>query len=74
MTFSQMHASTGEVPKNPKETLMILKPLNAMRFNVLHILSGRQSFFLASVFSISPVLPLTLWGIKNHLWKDQQIH
>ena len=40
---SQVHAVTGEVPRILKETLMLLKPLNGIRFNVLDILSGRQS-------------------------------
>ena len=37
---SQVHVVTGEVPKILNETLMLL---NEMRFNVLDILSGRQS-------------------------------
>ena len=38
---SQVHVVTEEVPRILKETLMLLKSLNGMRFNVLDILSGR---------------------------------
>ena len=40
---SQVHVVTEEVSRILKETLMLLKPLNGMRFNVLGILSGIQS-------------------------------
>ena len=40
---SQVHAVTREVPRILKQTLILLKPLNGMHFNVLKILSGRQS-------------------------------
>ena len=38
-----MHTVTREVPRILKETLILLKPLNGMRFNLLDILSGKQS-------------------------------
>ena len=40
---SQVHVVTREVPKILNETLMLLKQLNGMHFNVLDILSGKQS-------------------------------
>ena len=48
---SQVHVVTGEVPRILKETLMLLKPLNGMRFNVLDILSGRQSLLSSQYVS-----------------------
>ena len=60
---SQVHVVTVEVPRILKETLMLLKPLNGMRFNVLDILSGRQS---SSMFLTSLVLPPMLWNMENH--------
>ena len=50
---SQVHVVTGEVPRILRETFMLLKPLNGMRFNVLDILSERQSllFFQPICFS-----------------------
>ena len=33
---------TGDLPRMFRDTLMLLKPLNGMRFNVLGILSGGQ--------------------------------
>ena len=36
---SQVHAVTGKVPRVHRESLMLLKPLNGMRFNVLDMLS-----------------------------------
>ena len=44
-----MHVVTGEVPRIFRETFMLLKPLNGMRFNVPDILSGRQ-FLLSSQY------------------------
>ena len=38
-----MHVVTGEQPRILKQTLILLKPLNGMRFNALDILAGRQS-------------------------------
>ena len=48
---SQVHVVTGEVPRILKETLMLLKPLNGMRFNVLDTLSGRQSLLTSQYVS-----------------------
>ena len=42
---SQVHVVTGEVPRILGETLVLLKPLNGMRFNELDILSGRVFTF-----------------------------
>ena len=39
---SQVHVVTEEVPRILKNSLMLLKPLIGIRFNVLDILSGRQ--------------------------------
>ena len=44
---SQVHVVTGEVPRVLKETLMLLKPLNGLRFNALDILSARQSLIFS---------------------------
>ena len=38
----QVHVVTEEVPRILKNSLMLLKPLIGIRFNVLDILSGRQ--------------------------------
>ena len=46
-----MHVVTGEVPGILKETSMLLKPLNGLRFNVLDILSGRQSLLSSQYVS-----------------------
>ena len=46
-----MHVVTGEVPRIRKETLMLLKPLNGMRFNLLDTLSGRQSLLSSQYVS-----------------------
>ena len=46
-----MHVVTGEMPRILKETLMLLKPLSGMRFNVLDILSGRQSLLSSQCVS-----------------------
>ena len=40
-----MHVVTREVPRIVRETSMLLKPLNGMHFNVLAILSGKESLF-----------------------------
>ena len=48
---SQVHVVTGEVPRILKETLMLLKPLNGLRFNVLDILSARQSLISSQYVS-----------------------
>ena len=64
---SQVHVVTGEVPRILKETLMLLKPLNRMRFNVLDILSGRQSLPSGQYFPTSPALLPMLWDMENHL-------
>ena len=42
---SKVHLVAGGVPRIPKETFMLLKSLNRMRFYILDILSGRQSLF-----------------------------
>ena len=39
---SQVHVVTEEVPRILKNSLMLLKPLIGIRFNVLDILSERQ--------------------------------
>ena len=70
---SQAHVVTGEVPRILKETLMLLKPLNGMCFNVLDISSGRQPLLSSQYVSTSPLLPPMLWDLDNHLGKDQQI-
>ena len=48
---SQVHVVTEEVPRILKETLMLLKPLDGMRFDVLDILSGRKSLLSSQYVS-----------------------
>ena len=46
---SQVDVATGEVPRFLKETLMLLNPLDGMRFNVLDVLSGGTIFIFLPI-------------------------
>ena len=49
--FSRLIAKDEQVPRIPRETFMLLKLLNGVRFNVLDILSGRQSLLSSQYVS-----------------------
>ena len=46
-----MHVVAEAVTRILIQTLMLLKPLNKMRFDMLDILSGRQSLFYSQYIS-----------------------
>ena len=46
-----MHVVIGEVPRILKQTLILLKLLNGTCFNVVEILSGRQSLLSSQYVS-----------------------
>ena len=62
-----MHVVTEEVARILKETLMLLKPLNGMRFNVLGILSGRQSLLSNQYGSHKSISASNALGNGKHL-------
>ena len=62
-----MHVVTGKVPIILKEALMLLKPLNGMRFYKPDILPGGHSLLSSQYISQSPVLPTMFWDMKNYL-------
>ena len=64
---SQVRVVTGEVSRILKETLMLLKPLNGMRFKDLIYYLEDSLHFLANMFPTSPVLLPMLWDMENHL-------
>ena len=45
------HVVTGDLPRKFRDTLMLLKPLNGMRFNLLGILSGGQYLLFSKHFT-----------------------
>ena len=48
---SQVHVVISEVPRILNQTLILLNPLNEMGFNVLEILSRRQSLLSSQYVS-----------------------
>ena len=48
---SKVCVVTGKVPRILKETSILVKPLNGMRFNVLNLLPGRQSLLSSQYVS-----------------------
>ena len=48
---SQVHVINGEVSRILNQTLIFLKPLNKMHFNVLEILSGRRCLLSSQYIS-----------------------
>ena len=64
-----MHVVTGEVPRALTETLILLKPLNGMRFNVLDILSGRQSLLFSQYVSHKSSSTRNSLGHGKSSWK-----
>ena len=64
---SQVHVLTREVPRILQETLMLLKPLYGMYFNVPAIWSARQSLFSSQYDSHKSSSASNTLGHRNHL-------